>query len=246
VGGLALLLGLVVTGPGSALGQGITQEQAGAILQELRAIRQLLERDQRPAAVRPPAPAGRADQKVSLAVAEAHELGRPDAPVTLVEFTDIECAFCRRFHISTFEQLKQQYVDTGKVRFVTRDLPLPIHRNALRAAHAARCAGEQGKFWELRHVMIVNASRLGPEAVRSYAQDLSLDVARLEACVESGRHEAAIRADIAAAQAAGLTGTPSFVVGRTAQDGFEGVKIVGAQPYAVFEAKIRELLNTRP
>ena len=91
--------------------------------------------------------------------------------------------------------------------------------------------------------MLVNGARLQPEAIRGYARDLGLDAERLQACIDSGRHVAAIRQDIAAAHAAGLTGTPSFVVGRSTPTGVEGVKIVGAQPYAVFDARIQELLS---
>src|SRR5437773_2432263 len=113
-----------------------------AILDELKAIRQLLEH--LPAV---PAPRTRpaADERVKMPVAPAHAMGREDAPVTLVEFTDVECPFCRQFHLTTFAELKENYVDTGKVRFVSRDLPLDVHRNALKAAHASRCAGAQDK-----------------------------------------------------------------------------------------------------
>ncbi len=77
-------------------------------------------------------------------------LGKPDAPLTLVEFTDYECPLCRAFHTETFGTLKTRYIDTGKLRFVSRDQPLPeYHPNAMEAAHAARCAGDQGRFWEM-------------------------------------------------------------------------------------------------
>jgi protein-disulfide isomerase len=238
-----LLVGLVTLAPVAACAQGMTGELAEAILQELRAIRQLL---QRGAGTTPgpatPAAAPARFERVTIADEPAWALGRPDAPVTLVEFTDLECPFCRRFHVSTFEELRNQYIDTGKVRFVSRDLPLEIHKHALLAAHAARCAGEQGKFWELRHTMLVNGRSLGPETIRAQAGDLGLDVAALESCIDSRRHEPAIQKDMSAAQAAGLTGTPSFVLGKTTVNGIEGIKIVGAQPYATFEGKIRELL----
>ena len=90
-------------------------------------------------------------------------LGRADAPVTLVEFTDLECPFCRSFHVGAFEKVKQTYIDSGKVRFVSFDFPLDIHPNARPAALAVRCAGEQGKFWEMRHLVTVNATALSRE-----------------------------------------------------------------------------------
>ena len=102
-------------------------------------------------------------------------------------------------------------------------------------------AGEQGKYWEMRHVMIVNASKLNPEALLTYARDLGLDMAGFQACVESERYGAAIRRDIGDAQAAGISATPSFVLGKASNQGIEGVRIVGALSYGIFEAKIREL-----
>lgn len=240
-----VLLVLTVVAPSSVGGQGISGAQADAILQELRAIRQLLERGPGTSAQRGAAPAPAREERVTLPSGPAWELGRRDAPLTLVEFTDLECPYCRRFHVSTYEELKRNFIDTGKLRFVTRDLPLDFHKHALGAASASRCAGEQGRYWELRHAMLVNGNRLQPEAIRGYARDLGLDVDGLQACIDSGRHEAAIRQDIAAAQAAGLTGTPSFVLGRATANGVEGVKIVGAVPYAVFDAKIQELLSAK-
>src|SRR3989338_5451600 len=157
VGAFSLFLALA---PGNVAQQSppITKEQADAILKELQAIRQLLEQMQRQQAqprpvqqpVQPPAPPA----KVKVRSDGPYWLGKADAPVTVVEFTDYQCPFCRRFHQSAFEEIKKNYIDTGKVRFVSRDLPLDIHANAARAAHAARCAGEQGKFWEMRHLLI--------------------------------------------------------------------------------------------
>ena len=149
----ALILGLAPVIARSAAAQGMTQEQAAAILEELKQIRLLLERNLRheSAHVTPPAPAP--DREVTLPAVEAYELGRSDAPLTLVEFTDYECSFCRQYHISTFEQLKRNYIDTGKLRYVSRDFPLDFHKLAFGAANAARCAGEQGKYWELRHAV---------------------------------------------------------------------------------------------
>lgn len=225
-----------------ASAQGLTEAQGAAILQELKEIRRLLENLQRvpsPVQAQPTVPA----RKVTLSPSKSHELGNKDAPAVLVEFTDTECPFCRTFHITTFQELKRQYIDTGKVRYVTRDLPLDFHRNARRAAHAARCAGEQNKYWELRSVMMVNQNDLAPEAVRRYAEDLGLKVDDLETCIQSKRYEGAIQTDIAAANTVGLTGTPSFVLGKLTADGIQGDVIVGAQPFGLFAAKIEDLLR---
>lgn len=246
---VTLLVTLVASAglPPAVRAQGITEDQAKAILNELGQIRRLLEQllqRQGPASAVRPAPAP--DRRVRVAVTDAHALGRPDAPVTLVEFTDLECPFCRQFHLTTFEELKREFIDTGKLRFVTRDLPLEIHKHALGAAHAARCAGEQDRFWEMRHVLIVNARSLGADRLPNYARDLGLDVERFRACLDAERHGPAIQQDVADARTAGVTGTPTFVLGRSAPDAIEGVRIVGAQPYATFAARIRELLAGTP
>jgi len=219
--------------------QGITQQQADEILKELRAIRQLLERLPAAAAPGPPPPSAR----VTLPPARVYAMGRDDAPLTMVEFTDLECPFCRQFHVTTFEQLKKNYIDTGKLRFVTRDFPLDFHPHARPAAHAARCAGEQNRFWEMRHVLTVNAAALSRDTMLTFARDLGLDMSQFEACFTAERHREAIDRDVADARDANVSGTPTFVLGTTAPPGFEGVRIIGAQPYAVFEQKIRELLG---
>lgn len=232
----------VVAAAGPVLAQqGITQQQADEILKELRAIRQLLERLPVAAPPGPPPPSAR----ITLPPARVYALGRDDAPLTMVEFTDLECPFCRQFHVATFEQLKKNYIDTGKLRFVTRDFPLDFHANARPAAHAARCAGEQNRFWEMRHVLTVNAAALSRDKMLTFARDLGLDMSQFEACFTAERHREAIDRDVVDAHGANVSGTPTFVLGKTMPQGFEGVRIVGAQPYAVFEQKIRELLGEK-
>jgi protein-disulfide isomerase len=245
---LAVLLWIVacVVGdfPRLSQAEGITAEQADAILKELRQIHQLLERQQQDNAVRPGAPAALTpDEKVTLSLpANSYSIGRQDAPLTLVEFTDYQCPFCRQFHITAFDGLKKNYIDTGKLRYVSLDFPLNMHENARLAAVAARCAGDQRRFWELRNVMIVNANRLKLENLLTYATDLQLDVDKFRACVESDKYRAEVDRQLAEGQAIGVSGTPSFVLGRTGTDKVDGIRLVGAMPYSVFDGKIKELL----
>jgi protein-disulfide isomerase len=224
--------------------EGMTAEQADAILQELRQIHQLLERQQQGNAARPSAPAAPTpDENVTLSLpANSYSIGRHDAPLTLVEYTDYQCPFCRQFHITTFDELKKNYIDTGKLRYVSLDFPLDMHENARRAAVAARCAGDQGRFWELRHVMIVNANRLKPENLLTYATDLKFDMDKFQACVESDKYRADVDRQLAEGQAIGVSATPSFVLGRSNNDKVDGIRLVGAMPYSVFDGKIKELL----
>ena len=232
--------------------QGITGQQAEEILKELRAMRAAIEKlaTQQAAPTRPgqpgqpsgPAP----NEPVKLADVGSYIMGSSSAPVTIVEFTDLQCPFCNRFATTTFEQLKKTYIDTGQVRFITRDLPLGMHQHAMRAAKVSRCAGEQGKFWEMRTTLVKNATTLSAELMTATAQTLKLDMAAFDACVQSTRFDALIQKDMADAQSIGVTGTPSFVIGKTAPNGLNGVRLVGAQPLAAFEARIKAALAPAP
>jgi len=217
---------------------GITTEQADAILEELRAIRTLLEQgaDGRRAGV-PPAPSTPA--VVRLPWVERPTLGAPDAAVIVVEYTDYACPYCQRFHQTTWPILKRDFVDTGQVRWVVRDLPLPIHPNARGAAQAAHCAGEQGRFWEMRSALFASQSDLGREALEKYAVSAGVSRAAFRRCLDDNKHLDDIDADASDATQIRITGTPTFLVGRRNGDYIEGRLIVGAQGSAVFDGAIR-------
>ena len=232
---LALPLALLL--PLGAAEPGITRKQADQILDELKQIRQLLEKQ----AVAPREQAGEQITKAKVSTEGAYAIGSKDAPLTMVEFTDFQCPFCQRFHVSTFADLKRNYIDTGKLRFVSRDLPLDFHPNAMQAANAGRCAGEQGQFWAMRDRMNSNPDKLDINNLVSYAQDLKLNVAAFRGCVESQKYKDAIQADANTAQQIGANGTPSFVLGKTTADGVDGELIIGAMPYQVFDQKLKDL-----
>jgi len=232
VAGVLLLAWLM---PLPAAEPGITKKQADQILDELRQIRQLLEKQQ----------AGNSGQPAvihaKVSTDGAFSIGSKDAPITMVEFTDFQCPFCQSFHLRTFVDLKKNYIDTGKVRFVSRDFPLDFHPNAMQAAQAGRCAGEQGQFWPMRDRMGSNPEQLDLEHLVAYAADLKLDSGKFRSCVESGKYKAAIQADLAEANRIGADGTPAFVLGRSTKDGVDGELVVGALPYASFDQKLKEL-----
>jgi protein-disulfide isomerase len=235
---MAATLSLLVAAP-LARADGITSEQAQDMLNELKLIRQAMEKMQSPQAAAP-AP----DDKVSFKFAPGgFSMGDAKAPLVLVEYTDLQCPFCQQFHNTAFAQIKANYIDTGKVRFVSRDFPLDFHDNARRAATAGRCAAEQGKYWEMRHVMIVNAEALKADNLATYASTVKLDVPKFKSCLESDKFKAQIDQDVAEGGVAGVQGTPSFVIGRLENDKLQGVRMVGAMPYAQFDAKIQEMLG---
>jgi protein-disulfide isomerase len=226
--------------------EGMTRDQADAILNELKSIHQLLSNPPATrAAAAPAAPAPNEHVKMSVGTGW-YSMGRDDAAVTMVEFTDYQCPFCRKFETDSFAKLKKEYIDTGKVRFVSRDLPLEFHPNAPGAAVAARCAGEQNKFWEMRNAMMLDtATDLGPDALTKYGQKTNLDMTAYGACLKEKKFTEAIKKDTADAGALGISGTPSFVIGKTDKTEIAGVRIVGAVPFAVYDSAIKDALANK-
>jgi protein-disulfide isomerase len=232
---LALLLAAPAGAQVNPKEEGITREQANQILEELRNIRQLLEKQNKPQT--PPGPT-----MAKLNMQGAEMLGSKDAPITMVEFTDYQCPFCQRFHTTVFTELKKNYIDTGKVRFYSRDLPLDsLHPNAIRAAQAARCASEQGQYWKLRDVMGANPNNLDLDSLVADAAGLKMDTAKFRSCVESEKYKQAVQTDVLEAMKIGADGTPTFVIGKSTPEGVDGEVLVGAMPYEVFERKLKTL-----
>jgi protein-disulfide isomerase len=149
--------------------------------------------------------------------------GPADAPVTIVEFSDFQCPYCGRFATQTLPQIKQAY--EGKILFVFRDFPLSsIHANAEKAAEAAGCANDQGKFWEYHDILYSNQSALDVASLKSYASQLGLDTATFDECLDSGAHAQEIQKDVQDGTSYGVNGTPAFFV--------NGLLVVGALPFA--------------
>jgi len=220
----------------------LTENTGQQILKELREIRQVLEKQQRPAQPQQVAAPAK-PEIVTVKGGGVHVLGKSDAPLTLIEYTDYQCPFCKRFYENTFAELKKNFIDTGKVKFVSRNLPLAFHPFAQKAAEAAFCPGEQGKYWEMRDALFMNQNKLDIEAIRGYANGLSLKADAFKSCLDSGKFSKQVGEEAASAGAIGITGTPTFVLGIAKGDSIEGRKLVGAQPYAAFEMQINELLK---
>ena len=211
------------------------------IKKQLAEIRQLL--SQRPAP--PTAPPTNVTAKVSSA--DNPTLGKADAPVVVVEFSDYQCPFCQRFSQNTLPALKADYIETGKVRYVFRDMPIAsIHPQAHKAAEAAHCAGEQGKYWEMHGRLFQNQRALNVPQLKVYAREMKLDSTAFEACLDQGKYSSKVEKNVAEAGAAGISGTPTFVIGKMGSDGVvEGSLIRGAQPIASFRQAIDRLLEVK-
>jgi protein-disulfide isomerase len=160
-------------------------------------------------------------------------LGPENAEITIIEFSDYECPYCRSWHNEVYSQLLDTYGD--QVRFVYRDFPLEsIHVNAKPAAEAANCAYEQGKFWDYHDKLFSMELGLSPEAYQEYATQLDLDTDEFQECLDSGRYQQEVQSDFEFAANLGVRSTPTFFV--------NGIAVVGAQPFEVFQQVIEQEL----
>jgi protein-disulfide isomerase len=183
-------------------------------------------------------------QRVVLDLGDNPFKGARTARLTLVEFTDYQCPFCARYVRETYPQIEKDYVETGKLKYVVLDLPLePIHRFAFRAAEAANCARDSGKYWEMHDQLFQNRKTL--EQWTAHAQAVGIDIGKFDECLNSGKYAGEIRRDMAEARKAGVNRTPIFFLATTdpASSKVETItRLIGAQPYAAFKAEIDRLL----
>jgi protein-disulfide isomerase len=161
--------------------------------------------------------------RLPIRTAGGAEKGAKDAPVTIVEYSDFQCPYCGRVN-PALKRVAERYRDS--VRFVFRDFPLPIHPQAPKAAEAAGCAGEQGRFWEMHDRLFANQGKLQLADLKQHAAELGLDAPKFDECLDTGRREAEVKRSTEEAQRYGVSSTPSFFI--------NGRLIAGAQPYENF------------
>jgi protein-disulfide isomerase len=209
------------------------------IRRQLLEIKQLIQ--SRPAA----APAAPDVRTLSVDLGNHPSRGSNAARLTLIEFSDYQCPFCARHTRDTNPELVKEYVDTGKVRYAFFDMPLEnLHKSAFKAAEATRCAGDQGKYWEMHERLFANQQMLEPWS--AHAKALDLDVAVFDTCMNSGKSANAVRADMATAQQLGINSTPTFFLGVTDPGNparVKGLSLVrGALPFGTFKMEIDKAL----
>jgi protein-disulfide isomerase len=182
-----------------------------------------------------------------VGVAGSPVMGKKGAPVTLVEFSNYQCPFCKQFSDTTLRALKSEYVDAGKVRYVFRDFPLDqAHPQARKAAEAAHCAGDHGKYWQAHDLLFQNQAALQLDKLKTYAGQLRLNAAAFEDCLNKSKHATRVQKGYDDGVAAGVRGTPTFFLGKSGpDDSVEGVLIVGARPITVFREAIETLLREK-
>lgn len=185
-----------------------------------------------PATVGRPEAATQEVTRLEVSADDDPALGPPDAPVTLIEFSDFQCPYCTKFHQETFRPLMQAY--EGRLRFVYRDFPV-LGPESVTAAMAASCAGEQGRYWEFHDRLFSGTYELGRMAYRRYAEELGLNSEALLNCLDSERFREEVLADARDAAALGVNGTPTFFI--------NGRPLVGAQPLSSFARLIDQELE---
>lgn len=163
-------------------------------------------------------------------------LGEKDAPVTIVEFSEYQCPYCKRHIDQVVPQIMKKYVDTGKVKYIFRDFPLEFHSNAMPAALAAECAGDEGddKYFEMHDALFANQAELSEEKIKELAKEIRLDMNQFNKCFDNETHKKEIEKDIEDGKTAGVTGTPAFII--------NGWGLTGAQPFSEFEKLIEQEL----
>jgi len=165
--------------------------------------------------------------RYEISIDDDPSIGPQDAPIVIIEFSDFNCPYCKRWHQETFQPLMSAYQD--KILFVYRDYPVTSQESFV-AAQAANCAGEQGEYWAFHDALFSGPYGLGQEAYQQYAVDLGLDAAQLQECIQSGKYASEVESDARFASSLGITGTPTFFV--------NGIPIVGAVPLSSFKQVI--------
>ncbi len=172
--------------------------------------------------------------RVEVSVDDDPSMGTPGAPITLIEFSEFQCPFCKRTR-PTIDKILETYKD--KVHYVFRDFPLSFHKQAPMAAKAANCAGEQDKYWDYNHMLFENQREIAPENLKTYAENLKLNMKKFDECLASDKGDKEIEKDTQDGMQAGVSGTPAYFI--------NGIFLSGAQPFENFKEIIDEELQNK-
>ncbi len=234
----------VTADPESGLASEIAELKQGqeAIRKDLAELKRLLE--ERPGS-QPSAPGFQAK---NLEIGDSPVMGEEQAPVVLFSYSDYQCPYCRRHATTVMRQLESNYVDSGQLRIVFREYPIPtLHPRATAASIAAICAGRQNAYRAMHDRLFTDQKAMSDEVFARYAGELGLDEQAFGQCVSNKEVNDLVQADIREGQSLGVTGTPSFVIGLADPDNPDAVHVTrfirGAQPYTAFQNAIEEQLR---
>ena len=235
-----VLLSLMLSAPACAQSQEVEtlRREVEALKLQVAQMTEELRRLQQAMGVRPTA----------LSLGTAPSRGRADAPLVLVEFSDYECPFCIRHFQQTMPELDREYISTGKLRYVFMDYPIDqLHPAALKAHEAARCGGEQGKFWEMHQRLFTPAGSHGVDRLKALASEVGIDRGKFDTCLDSGRMQGPVRASVDTATQLGADGTPQMYLGvADASGSFRIIRSIrGAVPFGQIKQVIDGLLSAR-
>lgn len=186
------------------------------------------------------------DQEIKIDLGnDGRRLGNGKSSIGIVEFYDFECSYCLQFHNQVLPKLKKDYIDTGEVLYVVKDLPLKNHKNAYQAAVAANCAEKQGKYWPMQGRLLSNQQKLGPKFMLKLAEEIELDGKKFKECVLDSVNQRQVMNDILLARRVGISATPSFLVGTITNNELTVKGIARGMPsYSELEKQIKILKGT--
>jgi protein-disulfide isomerase len=233
-----------------------SDQNTAAILNELRSLKATVEslrndvqqiKASLPARSTPESPAAQVVTNVALDVEGRPFLGQEKAKVTMVEFSDYQCPFCRNFESNTFPRIEREYIDAGKLKYYSLNFPLKGHQSAEIAARAALCANDQGKFWEM-HDSLFSGHSLTRDSLVKMSQELRMDDAGFQECLDMKGHWEEVAQDSASGEKAGVHGIPCFFLGITnpKDNKVQVLRLVsGAKPFDQFKEVLDELLSSQ-
>lgn len=235
--------------------QQIRPEQINAITAELKSINLLLNTSKNlnshaashsinaiPAIPATKIPTAAFEEQVELIMTDKDiATGNLKSRLFILEYTDYQCPFCQKFHSSAFKSIEKYFIANGKVIYISRDFPLQNHTHAKTSAIAARCAEAQNKFWLYRDILFENQAKLERNNLLDYAEKLDMDIKQFDRCLDNNSYAEAIDSDIKSAEAIGVNGTPTLILGKVDGKILRGVKISGALNYETYKRRLEEL-----
>ena len=187
---------------------------------------------------------GQKNTGLQLNLKGTYPLGNEKAKVAIVEFTDYQCPFCLKHNNKTLPLIKKQYIDSGKIKYIVKDYPLGFHNLALSAALSTRCAGKQGKYWDMHDLIFANQRALKENVFTTFAAQLSLDMTLFAECLKDTAMKGLIENDMTEAEAIGVQGTPAFFLGKVKDNRLVKVKaLYGAQSFKSFSRVLDSLIK---
>jgi len=210
---------------------------------EQRQNPQVQQNQQDPSAQAPPMQPPPQGREVSVSIKDNPFQGNSKAEFVLVEISEYQCPFCAQFFKRTYNMLKAEYIDTGKIGYTFKDFPLDFHRQAPKASEAAHCAGDQGKYWEMHNVLFMNQKNLFVPDLKNHAKFLRLNEGKFNECLDGGKYTSKVAKNTSEVRSLGFGATPTFIFGKNKNGIVTGTVIQGAKPFEYFQSVIDSQLN---